>query len=73
MEGLSCQEQVEQSILLASWTVSHRDCVMETKLEWEPVITPAYSYNLDSRPVPVLVSIYSPVSLDTLHYVISVR
>ena len=51
MEGLSCQEQVEQSILLASWTVSPRDCVMETKLEWEPVITPAYSYTLDSRPM----------------------
>ena len=51
MEGLSCQEQVEQSIILASWIVSHRDCVMETKLEWESVITPAYSYNLDSRPM----------------------
>ena len=51
MEGLSCQEQVEQSILLASWTVSPRDCVMETKLEWEPVIIPACSYNLDSRPM----------------------
>ena len=51
MEGLSCQEQVEQSILLASWTVSSRDCVMETKLEWEPVIIPACSYNLDSRPM----------------------
>ena len=24
---------------------------MEKKLEWEPVITPAYSYNLDSRPM----------------------
>ena len=51
MEGLSCQEQVEQSIILASWTVSPRDCVMETKLEWEPVIIPACSYNLDSRPM----------------------
>ena len=38
-------------ILLASWTVSPRDCVMETKLEWEPVITPADSYDLDSRPM----------------------
>ena len=51
MEGLSCQEQVEQLILLASWTVSPRDCVMKKKLEWEPVITQAYSYNLDSRPM----------------------
>ena len=51
MDGLSCQEQVEQSILLASWTVPPCDCVMEKKLEWEPVITPAYSCNLDSRPM----------------------
>ena len=51
MEGLSCQEQVEQSILLASLTVSPRDCVMERKLEWEPVITPADSYTPDSRPM----------------------
>ena len=51
MEGLSCQEQVEQSILLASWTVSPRDCVMETKLYCEPVIIPAINHNLDSRPM----------------------
>ena len=51
MEGLSCQEQVEQSILLASWTVSPRDCVMETKLFCEPVIIPAINHNLDSRPM----------------------
>ena len=44
MEGLSCQEPVEQSILLSSWTVSPRDCVMEKELECELVITPAYSY-----------------------------
>ena len=51
MEGLSCQEQVEQSIILASWTVSPRDCVMETKLYCEPVIIPAINHNLDSRPM----------------------
>ena len=51
MEGLSCQEQVEQSILIALWTVSPRDCVMETKLYCEPVIIPAINHNLDSRPM----------------------
>ena len=51
MEGLSCQEQVEHSILLSSWTVSPRDCVMETTLYCEPVIIPAMNHNLDSRPM----------------------
>ena len=51
MEGLSCQEQVEQSILLASCTVSPRDGVMETTLYCEPVIIPAINHNLDSRPM----------------------
>ena len=50
MEGITYTE-VSLSILLALWTVSPRDCVMNTKLEWEPVIIPAYSYNLDSRPI----------------------
>ena len=62
MEGVSCQEQVEQSILLSSWTVSPRDCVMEKKLEWEPVITPAYSYNLDSRPMEGTTYLEHPAS-----------
>ena len=39
MEGSSCQEPVEQSILLSSWTVSPRNCVVEQKSECEPVIT----------------------------------
>ena len=39
MEGLSCLEPVEQAILLSSWTVSPRNCVIEQKSEWEPVIT----------------------------------
>ena len=33
MEGSSCQEPVEQSIILSSWTVSPRNCVMEQKSE----------------------------------------
>ena len=51
MEGSSCQEPVEQSILLSSWTVSPRNCVVEQKSECEPVITPAINHNLDSRPM----------------------
>ena len=51
MEGVSCQEQVQQSILLASWIVSPRDCVMEMTLYCEPVIIPAINHNLDSRPM----------------------
>ena len=48
-EGSSCQEPVEQSILLSPWTVSPRECVMKQKLEWEPEIIPAINRNLDSR------------------------
>ena len=51
MEGSSCQEPVEQSILLSSCTVSPCNCVIEQKSEWEPVITPAINRNLDSRPM----------------------
>ena len=51
MEGLSCQEPVEQLILLSPWTVSPRECVMKQKSEWEPVIMPAINHNLDSRPM----------------------
>ena len=51
MGGSSCQEPVEQSIILSSWTVSPRNCVMEKKSECEPVITPAINHNLDSRPM----------------------
>ena len=49
MEGSSCQEPVEQSILLSSWTVSPRNCVMEQKSDCEPVMIPAINHNLDSR------------------------
>ena len=42
---------MEQSIILSSWTVSPRNCVVEQKSECEPVITPAINHNLDSRPM----------------------
>ena len=68
MEGSSCLEPVEQSILLSSWTVSPRNCVIEQKSEWEPVITPAVSYALDSRPMEGMTYLEHPtpgVSLDS--------
>ena len=37
MEGSSCLEPVEQSIILSLWTVSPRNCVIEQNSEWEPV------------------------------------
>ena len=68
MEGSSCLESVEQPILLSSWTVSPRNCVIEQKSEWEPVITPAVSYTLDSRPMEGMTYLEHPalgVSLDS--------
>ena len=68
MEGSSCQEAVEQSILLSSWTVSPRNCVIEQKSEYEPVITPAINHNLDSRPMEGITYLEHPapaVSLDS--------
>ena len=68
MEGSSCQEPVEQSILLSSWTVSPRNCVNEQKSECEPVITPAVNHNLDSRPMEGMTYLEHPapaVSLDS--------
>ena len=51
LEAASCLEPVDQSILLSSWTVSPCNCAIEQKSELEPVITPAVSYYLDSRPM----------------------
>ena len=68
MEGSSCLEPVEQSILLSSWTVSPRNCVMEQKSEWKPVITPAVSYTMESRPMEGMTYLEHPapgVSLDS--------
>ena len=68
MEGASCLEPVDQSILLSSWTVSPYNCVIEQKSECEPVITPAVSYYLDSRPMEGMTYLEHPapgVSLDS--------
>ena len=39
---------VDSSIILDA---SPRNCVIKQKSEWKPVITPAISYTLDSRPM----------------------
>ena len=51
MEGTSCLEPLEQSILQSSWIARPCNGVIKQKSEWKPVITPASSYTLDSRPM----------------------
>ena len=51
MEGTSCLEPLEQSILQSSWIARPCNGVIKQKSEWKPVITPAGSYTLDSRPM----------------------
>ena len=51
MEGMSCLEPLEQSILHSSSIARPRKCVMKERSEWKPVINPAISYNLDGRPM----------------------
>ena len=51
MEGTSCMEPLEQSILQSSWIARPRNGVVKEKSEWKLVITPASSYTLDSRPM----------------------
>ena len=51
MEGTSCLEPLEQSILQASWIARPCNGVIKQKSEWKPVITPASRYTLDSRPM----------------------
>ena len=48
MEGMSCLEPLEQSILHSSWIARPRKCVVKERSEWKPVINPAISYTLDS-------------------------
>ena len=68
MEGTSCLEPLEQSILQSSWIARPRYCVIKEKSEWKPVITPACSYTLDSRPMEGITYLERPalgVSLDS--------
>ena len=68
MEGASYLEPVDQLIILSSWTVSPCNCVIEQKSEWEPVITLAVSYYLDSRSMEGMTYLEHPapgLSLDS--------
>ena len=49
MEGTSCLEPLEQSILQSSWIARPCNGVIKQKSEWKPVITPAST--MDSRPM----------------------
>ena len=68
MEGTSCLEPLEQSILQLSWIARPGNCVIKEKSEWKPVITRASSYTLDSRPMEGITYLERPalgVSLDS--------
>ena len=68
MEGTSCLEPLEQSILQSSWIARPCNGVIKQKSEWKPVITPASSYTLDSRPMEGITYLERPalgVSLDS--------
>ena len=51
MEGASCLEPLEQSVLGSSLAARPVGCVMENVLDWKPLRNPATSYTLDSRPM----------------------
>ena len=49
MEGMSCLEPLEQSILHSPLVARPSICVMEERSEWKPVINPVHNYTLDGR------------------------
>ena len=49
IEGMSCLEPLEQSILHSSLVPRPTKCVMDERSEWKPVINPVISYTLDGR------------------------
>ena len=51
LEGMSCLEPLEQSILHSSWIARPRKCARKERSEWKPVINPVISYTLDGRPM----------------------
>ena len=68
MEGTSCLEPLEQSILQSSWIARPRNCVIKEKSEWKLVITPASSCTLDIRPMEGITYLERPalgVSMDS--------
>ena len=66
MEGMIYLEHPAPAVSLDSWPMEGE--VINQKLEWEPVITPADSYYLDSRPMEGMTYLEHPapgVSLDS--------
>ena len=49
MEGMSCLEPLEQSILHSPLVARPSICVMEEISEWKSVINPVHNYTLDGR------------------------
>ena len=49
MEGMSCLEPLEQSILHSLWITQPKECVIDEGSVWEPVLNPVISYTLDSQ------------------------
>ena len=49
MEGMSCLEPLEQSILHSLWITQPKECVIEEGSVWEPVLNPVICYTLDSQ------------------------
>ena len=49
MEGMSCLEPLEQSILHSPLVARPSICVMEERSEWKPVLNPVHIYTLDGR------------------------
>ena len=66
MEGITCPELLEYSLRLLDATLDGG--LVERISEWKPVITPACSYTLDSRPMEGITYLERPalgVSLDS--------
>ena len=51
MEGMLCLEPSEQSVINSSLIARPGGCVTENVLDWKPLMNPAISYTLDSRPM----------------------
>ena len=67
MEGMSCMEPLEQSILRSSWIARPHECVTKERSEWKPVINPAITYTLDSRPMEGITYLQRSALVVSLH------
>ena len=49
MEGMSCLEPLEQSILHSPLVARPSKCIMEERSEWKRAINPVHNFTLDCR------------------------